>query len=264
LETEGVYNHLKSIDIESCSAGDDVFTDFNRLFDTLRSFKDNFMDENLQRLTKQYLESADNIFKSIMTDAANDIRKKVEIGKSRFSTSEVGLRMVCLKKAALSLSSHHASFINSKIDWLLVSALNSIDGARKIYQLGIYFQKLTDSTNVGIGRQIIADHAALEGFENFVKNAEFQRFDISIVLSKIKGDHAGKKILKSKYDIFDKFYNDLTTNAIRSAKTAESLQRFVAKAKAETELIIKKRGSVPRLLAYIFAYWTLAAEAHLL
>ncbi|CAF4456988.1 unnamed protein product [Rotaria sp. Silwood2] len=139
-----------------------------------------------------------------------------------------------------------------------------------------YKNKTKDSTNFsklsaivnqdasGIGQSFIAEHKAFQGYSLSLFNEKTQRHDIDYILKNITGDFINKDLLRKRHKEFQDIYGDLIRKYLKDNVERENLiveTKLVAGDIKQTPEKIawdaSVRDKVPRLLAHVFALWTL-------
>ncbi|CAF4090243.1 unnamed protein product, partial [Rotaria sordida] len=155
--------------------------------------------------------------------------------------------------------------INERIDEFLTWYKSFRDDAKVFAKLGA----LLNQDKTGIGQSIIAEHKAFQGFSLSLFNEKTKRHDIEYILKYIEGDSIDTKRLKKRFDEFDKIYRGLIEQYLHPNL---KLDRLIS----DTILIVGKmkqtateitwnanvRSEVPKLMAHIFALWTLTHSEH--
>lgn len=155
--------------------------------------------------------------------------------------------------------------INERIDEILNWLKLSKNDAKIFAKLGTLFNQ--DKT--GVGQSIIAEHKAFQGFSLSLFNEKTKRHNIEYVLNYIEGNSIDKRLLKKRFDEFDGIYHDLIKHHLRPDL---KLERLIS----DTVLLVGKkkqtvndvqwdggvREIVPKLMAHIFALWTLKHSEH--
>lgn len=136
----------------------------------------------------------------------------------------------------------------------------SLQGKEKKF-IGIYGAKLNSSPS---GREIIMETPDFQSYTTSLFNTQTSTQKIAWVLERLDGHDINKDKLREKYDEFKALYEDLVQTAISQNATAET---FVTKTillldeevkDDDDEIIWEKFVKViPKLLANIFAFWTI-------
>ncbi|CAF2540249.1 unnamed protein product [Rotaria sp. Silwood2] len=150
--------------------------------------------------------------------------------------------------------------IYETIDAIINGLKNSKNQTTAFGKLGILLNK--DET--GIGQSIVAEHKAFQGYSLCLFNEKIQRHEIDYVLERISGELLDKEKLKKRYDEFRAIYDSLVKQYLNPNVVLDQLiadtKLFAGDIKQNSDHIVWNftiRNKVPKLVAHIFALWTL-------
>jgi len=155
--------------------------------------------------------------------------------------------------------------INKEIDNLLHQYKILTNDAKVFSKIGtILFQDKS-----GVGHSIIAEHKAFQGFSLSLFNEKARKHDIEYVLTYIRGDNVDKYLLRKRFDEFDDIYRDLIKKYLKPNLELHELiyniKLIVGNVKQSPNKVLWDehiRSEVPKLMAHIFALWTLNNANH--
>lgn len=140
------------------------------------------------------------------------------------------------------------------------------DGGNSIAKLGVLLNRDTD----GIGQIIIAERACFKGYSVSLFNSRTKHQDIDYVMKKLEGEGIGIDLqkLRSRYDEFINNYTSFVERYLDPKN--EKLNELISNLKQEVHKLpttgqewnITIKDSIPTLMAYIFALWTLMNSQH--
>ncbi len=111
---------------------------------------------------------------------------------------------------------------------------------------------------------LLQEHSIFEGFNLSLFNEKIQKLDINYVLEKMKGDELDVDILRKKWEEYEEQYLQLISQNLQPRMNLSHLYGVVRQLvgkneqkKERPQWDLKMRDKVPKLLAYIFALWTL-------
>ncbi len=124
--------------------------------------------------------------------------------------------------------------------------------------LSTYLWNHPDLQRRVFARMLIAENQALRGQEVFIRNSSTRRVDFEQVLGGIRGPSSDNKaVLKTLHTSFHKEYWSLVHTGLAQDHTANALLGLVAKIKQIPTGDGTRKEKVRRLLAHLFAYWTI-------
>ncbi|CAF3144286.1 unnamed protein product [Rotaria sp. Silwood2] len=235
--------------------------DFRMYYNHLLSFDKNV---NLSGINIQTV--LDFAEKKIL-DKVISLRK--QITSISVSIKEISQILIKMKFLAENLSMFDSK-INAEIDEAL-KIYKENQGMVGIMQVIVELQKLDPDT------RLISEHSCLTGEGWRRRRAKMQKQDdIEYVLNELTGDEISKEVLRSRYQIFRKKFDELVSSRLKSfdpnANKEPDIAMLVTQIKhiAGTVTHISKSVTwdytftqqIPELLAYIFAVWTLKNTQH--
>lgn len=234
----------------------DEYDSINHAYNNLLAFKkyitSSFKIQTGEDTLKEKIKSrVEEIVSSIESDVAN--------------AEFVAEKLIILQEMAdsiLSFKEYISNFIGHSLDTYRVHG----DGASAIATLGAILNR----DKKGIGQVIIAERSCFKGYSISLFNSRTKQQDIKYVLRKLEGD--GIKIdtdkLLTRFEEFDKLYKDLVERHLdrNNGKVTELISNLklelskIRRDSLEWDATIK--DSIPIIMAYIFALWTLNNSQH--
>ncbi|CAF4095909.1 unnamed protein product [Rotaria sp. Silwood2] len=205
--------------------------------------------ENIDKVEKAFYE----IIESWETSAVQE--KKIE---------KISRVLINMKHIANNIPSCQ-NRINKEIDNLLYQYKMVTNDAKVFAKIGtILFQDKS-----GVGHSIIAEHKPFQGFSLSLFNEKTRKHGIEYVLEHIRGENIDKELLKKRFNEFDEIYHDLIKKYLKPGLELSELiyntKLIVGNVKqspnkVQWDKII--RSKIPKLMAHIFALWTLNNANH--
>ena len=155
--------------------------------------------------------------------------------------------------------------INHRIDLVLNHHKNSNRSSDTFKKLGT----ILNIDKEGIGQTIISEHKAFQGFSISIFNEKIQRHKIDYVIDKLKWDSLNKEQFRTRYQEFNTLYEELVQQNLKSNmeldKLLSNIRLIFGDIKQDTHDIqwdASARNKIPKLVAHIFALWTLKNASH--
>lgn len=156
----------------------------------------------------------------------------------------------------------------TKIDLRIDALLNDFKrkrGGPELAKLSTIF----NSEPSGIGQIILAEHKCFEGYSVHLFNTKTQRHGIDYVIDNIDGDNIDKLKLRSRYQEFYLKYQNLIMKYLKKPIDFDGLvsaiKMSLVKVKSkggDIQWNASVRDTIPELLAYVMALWTLKNADH--
>ncbi|CAF4640605.1 unnamed protein product [Rotaria socialis] len=228
--------------------------DFNKYYYNLVSYKQEMtlapcgVEAKLDKIRRTVNENIENWADSIETDR---------------TTQNVSLMLINMKRVARNMSAFKAT-IDARIDESLNNYKRFSNDNLAISKLGTILNQDT----MGIGQYIIGEHKIFEGYSTSIFNEKTQKHDINYVLDNLDGDLIDSKLLRKRFDEFDKMYKELIKKYLKPDMKLEPLVsdiKLIAGINKQKPDDIEwdiLKGKIPRLAAHIFALWTLRSAEH--
>ncbi|CAM2727660.1 unnamed protein product [Rotaria socialis] len=154
--------------------------------------------------------------------------------------------------------------LNERINDIL-KIYKSRHGVTEFAKLGTILNQDRD----GLGQSIVSEHKLFQGFSLALFNEKAKRHNIDYVLDNLKGTAIDKSRLRKRYDEFHSIYQKIIKENLHPDMKLDQLI-------SDTKLILGNirqnsdtitwdahvRGQVPKLVAHIFAFWTLLKADH--
>ncbi|CAF2963370.1 unnamed protein product [Rotaria sp. Silwood2] len=175
------------------------------------------------------------------------------------SVQHVSTCLINMKRVSNNISSLKVR-IHQIIDEALINYKNKTKDSTNFSKLSA----IVNQDASGIGQSFIAEHKAFQGYSLSLFNEKTQRHDIDYILKNITGDFINKDLLRKRHKEFQDIYGDLIRKYLKDNVERENLiveTKLVAGDIKQTPEKIawdaSVRDKVPRLLAHVFALWTL-------
>ena len=179
-------------------------------------------------------------------------------------SDQTPLRLIKMKKMAENIEQ-----FNSEIDKRINEILQSYQQKFHIKGIVRLGQQLNQDKSGGYGQRIVSDYKCFQGFSLSLFNTKTQAYGIEKVLDNLKGNDIDKECLKNRYSEFEGSYRYLVKYNLKpkidlSQLTADTK---LAAGRVTQDSVMKGWGAevaprLPRLLAHIFAIWTLKNSEH--
>ena len=201
-----------------------------------------------------------------LEDLNTEVIKKVKEyqAKSEGPIENVAEGLINIKAISDNIP-HLKAEIDKRLDDQLEQYKNANGGGPAIAKLGLMLNKHRRQT----GKNVTAEHKCFEGFSISIFNQKIQKQGIDYVMEKIEGSHLQKTRLRSRYDEYEKVYKDLIEENL---KPNIDFDKLISQIKLiagniqhqETDICWDGRvqAMIPKLVAHIFALWTLKNSSH--
>ena len=150
--------------------------------------------------------------------------------------------------------------ITEQIDTTLQHCKSRIATPVSLGKLGVILQQ--DET--GVGSRIVREHKAFETFNISLFNEKTKRHGIDYVLANSTGDLIDTNLLKKRYDEFEKLYQALIHQYLKSDVKLDTLISDTLLLSGNVKLHSNAlawnstvRAKIPTIAAHVFALWTL-------
>ncbi|CAF3955884.1 unnamed protein product [Rotaria sordida] len=160
--------------------------------------------------------------------------------------------------------SNNISLFKFKINRILEQVLNHYKNRTKGTMNFLKLSAILNQDVNGIGQSIVTENKTFQGYILSLFNEKTQTYDIDYVLKNLKGDSIDIDQLTKRYREFQNIYDDLIKNYLKINIELDILivnTKSIARNIKQTSNIIKwdsnVRDRIPKLLAFIFALWTL-------
>ncbi|CAF1185261.1 unnamed protein product [Adineta steineri] len=229
------------------------YDDFNMYYNNLLSIQQEIKEIhcNIIDETEKIIFDKIRIWEEIIENKNSSIEN---ISKSLINMKRVSNNILTFKPR-----------INLKIDQVLHNYKNRTKASNAFAKLGTIL--IQDST--GIGHYIITEHKAFQGYALSLFNENTQKHGIEYVLNKLDGEFLNKDKLKKRFKEFRDIYEDLIKHYL---KINIEFEKLISEIKIIAEDVKQKSGvlswnasvrdTIPKLLAHIFALWTLQNASH--
>ncbi|CAF2919583.1 unnamed protein product [Rotaria sp. Silwood2] len=192
------------------------------------------------------------------------IRMWEQLVEKESSIENISMSLINMKDVSNNIPSFNVK-INQRIDEVLINHKNRTKITNAISRLGaILIQDLSCVT-----QSIIAEHKAFQGYALSLFNEKIQKHDIDHVLENLRSDCIDKSKLKTRYHEFEAIYKDLIQQNLKPNVELNQLiletKRIAGDIKQTSGNIIWNadvRNRITKLLARIFALWTLQSAHH--
>jgi hypothetical protein len=237
-----------------------IYSDFNILYDNLRSFSNCFEGTSLAQIAGINMKNIDTKFDLKL----GALREKASFEED---VKTLAYSLIVMKAIATSIPIYKPR-IDETIDNLLLDIKKKSDvGSQRIGLLGLTLNDIDNAT----AQMIIAEHVSFKGYSLSLRNEKTLRFTVNDVLNTstdaqgmpigLNGDDLNINILREHYDLFDEEYWALVEKGLAGNIHEVSLQiiqdaRMIADKPGDSKIIVRK------LMAHVFAYWTLANSHH--
>ena len=155
--------------------------------------------------------------------------------------------------------------IYQKIDEVLNLYRTKNGGQAALIKLGT----LLNQDQGSMGSLIVSEHKCFEGYARALFNTKIRKHGLDYVLTNIHGDNIDKTLLKKRYDTFNSLYKGYIKQYLNPKMDLEPLisETFLIAGvtrQMRNQIIwdAKTRCKVPKLMACIFALWTLKNSQH--
>ena len=257
------------------------YTQLGILYDNLRSIHENFIEKDVKDCAMYGMKTIDNLF-----------FEKIEIMKRRGWLSEdrwcaqafelnsyedIAKEVISMKLAATQMAIHKKKIETEFIDQLLNDyerRPNGGAGSSFFLDLSIYLSNIRTS-DAPIAAQILSDHAAFYGHKLLIRNKKVLNLTVDGILEKVTvddkdgnlykplGNQAKDRLLETS-KVFEEDYWALVGAGVECGKDLETeLSAIVDKAKCvAVRSDLPQNEKILKLMALIFAYWTLHGSKH--
>jgi uncharacterized protein (DUF1330 family) len=225
---------------------------FNIFYDNLVCFSDRFKDQVLETEARDYICKIDNAMFALGSKLREKIIK-LPVSNSSMETHRDSL--IEMKDMAVELFPYQRK-LNEMIDQALNNIVLKSPGS--IAKLGL----LLSQSNNSVGKMLL-EHAAFEDYQTVLRNKKTLTFSVENTLDVMKRESVASSIdsvmLKKLHDLWHERYWNLVEegylkdDAPQQKRCLEDLViRAYRKIKSPTQMPSVK------VLAYVFAYWTLS------
>ena len=252
------------------------------LYDNLRSINENLADITLKDRASGRMKTIDSLF----FGRIELMKNKGWLNEEEWSTcpfdknlyEKVGKELINMKAVTLQIALYKKRIDVEYIDILLRDYKVRTDGAAGtsfFLGLSLYLSAIRTSSEALIASLLLNDHSAFYGHKLLLRNEKVLRFTVDELLSDIKGDDekggnyvqlekGTKDRLKLVSGLFEGDYWSLVGSGLTGDK---DLQTVLAGIITETKYIasrvdIPQKLRVRKLMALVFAYWTLNGSEH--
>ena len=259
-------------------------TDYNQLgilYDNLRSIHENFMSSDIKERAICRMKTIDDFF----FEKIKMMKRRGWLDEDRWyarpfelnSYEEIAKELISMKLATTQMAIHKKRIDTEFIDQLLCAyktRSNGGAGTSFFLDLSIYLSNIRTS-DAPIAAQILSDHAAFYGHKLHLRNEKVLRLTVDDVLSNVTGDDKGgnlNKLLSNRAKdrllmitkVFEEDYWTIVGAGLEFGKDLDTeLAAIVDKAKGVAgQPDLPQNDKVLKLMALIFAYWTLNGSKH--
>ena len=257
------------------------YTQLGILHDNLRSISENFISMDIKDRANSRIETIDKLF----FEKIDDMKRRGWLSEDCWSTDpfkknsyqEIAKELISMKLATTQMAIHKKRIDTEFIDALLSTyEKRPLGGAGSSFFLGLstYLSNVLTS-DAPIAAQILSDHNAFYGHKLLLRNEKVLRLTVADILKNITGDDEGGNLSETLSDrakarllaiseVFVEEYWALVGAGLTSGKDLEiELAALVAKAKGVAgQTNLPHDEKVLKLMALIFAYWTLNGSKH--
>ena len=275
-----------SSEIESIGCAADRLvntTDYERfgvLYDNLRSISENLSDTVLKDRAVGRMKSIDSLF----FQRIEVMRKKGWLNEAEWNSNPFGdhfYERVANELIDMKTATTHVALYKKRVDEEYIDALladykarpTGLAGRSFFLGLSIYLGGIRTS-DAPIASQILSEHSVFAGHKLLLRNERILRFTVEDMLHDITGDDEasrGQQLSKVTKDslrqvskMFEKEYWAIVEAGLENSELLEGkLEAIVERTKNIAGCRrIPRNEKIRRLMAHIFAYWTLSDSEH--
>ena len=222
-----------------------------------------------------HLQSVKSVFSSVdgavashanalLDDASRHFESKLKNICQQIEPRAYSISRLCfdLKKASRQIPRWRQR-IDAFIDDMILKASQASDDRGK-FLLDLYFEIISvEGDDASFARQLLLEHKCFEGGQNAIFNSATAKQTIDYVIHRLEMTEGEKASMKHSYDLFKQNYEEIVLESIPILKNRErkhSCLDDIVKATRSTavDFSIGYEAQLCKMVAYIFAYWSLS------
>ena len=228
---------------------DDLYAELHLGIENLSAFREHFGEP---RLAQEAAGCAESVTGQILSQARQTC---AEAWRARCDRGAFIEHLVEVKRLAVGVAVCRQA-VHQMIDTLLrdLKALTPVGGAKEIAVLAVHLNEVRRAEHRAAAQMLVADHDAFVGYALALRNERTLKFGVADVLQGLRGDGLDSAALRDAHAAFDAEYWGLVQDGLRSPGAADRIVREAREAAAHAPTA----ATVRRLVAQVFAFWTLS------